>query len=117
MVDVADTWDVRIPTGAKVRRLNAAEHSDPASGYARGRHTSYQEPRVWELRWPRASAADYKQMRELFENTHDGALALTFTPPEGGASGAAFIVPGSFRYAMVDVGQYDMSCKVRGDPA
>jgi len=84
MVGVADTWDVRIPIGVKIRRINARELSDAASGYARGRHTSYQEPRMWELRWPDANAADFRQLSDLHDNTHGGALALTFTPPEGG---------------------------------
>jgi hypothetical protein len=117
MVTAADTWDVRIPTGAQIRRLNPSVQSDPASGYARGRHLTYQEPRIWEIRWPEATADDYKQLRELFENTHGGALALTFSPPEGGSSITAFIVPDSFQYSLTGVGQYTLRCQVRGDPA
>ena len=109
--------DLELPIGTAVTRVNAGVDSDPRSGYARGRSTSYQEPRTWAVQIPVATLSDLKRFQEAEEDSYGGALALTFTPPDVGSSVAAFIVPGSFRYRHVAQDVYEVSFTLRGDPA
>jgi|GEM_PF-6228830 len=93
MVATVETWDLdpEFPVQLLVERL------DQVSGYDRGIvqragiqtsvsvNTVEAETQVWAIKYTLASWADFDRYVAIWRNTNRGALALSFTPPDGTA--------------------------------